>query len=44
MFVIGSSLSTGLCSRFATEAKQVVEINPFPVFEIGKVYQYKKST
>lgn len=41
VFVIGSSLSTGLCSKFAQNAVELVEINPEPVIEVGKVYQYK---
>jgi len=44
VFVIGSSLSTGLCSKLTLRADEVVEINPEPVIEIGRVYQYKKDS
>ena len=44
VIVIGSSLSTGLCCSLVSQAEEVVEINPYPVMEVGKVYQYKGDT
>lgn len=41
VMVIGSSLSTGLCIRLTAGGKEVVEINPEPVIEVGKVYQFR---
>lgn len=38
--LIGTSLSTGLCSSFAQRAQLLVEINPEPIIEVGKVFQY----
>jgi hypothetical protein len=41
--LMGTSLSTGLCSSLAQKAKEVVEMNPEPVIEVGRVYQYRKD-
>jgi hypothetical protein len=42
--LMGTSLSTGLCSSFAQKAQLLVEINPEPVVEVGRVYQYSKDS
>lgn len=44
MFVIGSSLKTNLCIKLTKQAEEVVEINPEPVIEIGRVYPFKEDT
>ena len=43
VFSIGTSLSTGLCTRLAAQAKELVEINPNPVIEVGQVYQFSQD-
>ena len=43
MVLIGTSLSTGLCSKLAMQAKEIVEINPNPVIEVGRVYQFTQT-
>lgn len=38
LFSIGTMLETNLARRLVGKAKEVVEINPEPVLEYGKVY------
>ena len=42
--MIGSTLTTGLCVKLASKAEQLVEINPSPVIEVGRVYQFREET
>ena len=44
VIVIGSSLNTGLCIKFAASAEKVIEINPEPVIEVGDVFPFSKDT
>ena len=41
---IGSSVKTGLAINMIQRAEEVVEINPEPVIEIGKVYRFTNKT
>lgn len=41
---IGSSVKTGLAINMIQRAQEIVEINPEPVIEIGKVYPFTEQT
>lgn len=38
---IGTALETTLAKRLVVNAKEVIEINPEPVIEVGNVYTFK---
>lgn len=40
---IGTALETTLAKKLVTGAKLVIEINPEPAIEVGKVYTFKDS-
>lgn len=41
--VVGSSLSAGLCIRLVSEAVERIEINPYPVIEVGTVHPFEDT-
>lgn len=38
---IGTALETTLAKRLVTNSKEVIEINPEPAIEVGKVYTFR---